>query len=60
MREAPGLSERRACQLVGMTRSSCRYAVRRQEPAGLRDRLRELAQERRRFGYRRLIRRLTD
>lgn len=54
MREAQGLSERRACQLVGMTRSSCRYAVRRQEPAGLRDRLRELAQERRRFGYRRL------
>jgi putative transposase len=54
MREAQGLSERRACQLVGMRRSSCRYAVRRQEPAGLRDRLRELAQERRRFGYRRL------
>ncbi len=54
MREARGLSERRACRLAGMARSSCRYAVRRQEPAGLRDRLRELAQERRRFGYRRL------
>ncbi len=54
MREAQGLSERRACQLVGMTRSSYRYAVRRQEPAGLRERLRGLAQERCRFGYRRL------
>ena len=54
MREAQGLSERRACELVGMTRSSYRYAFRRQEPAGLRGRLRELAQERRRFGYRRL------
>jgi putative transposase len=54
MREAPGLSERRACKLVGMTRSSYRYAVRRQEPGGLRERLRGLAQERCRFGYRRL------
>ncbi len=54
IREAQGLSERRACKLVGMTRSSYRYAVRRQEPAGLRERLRGLAQERCRFGYRRL------
>ncbi len=54
IREAQGLSERRACGLVGIKRSSCRYAVRRQEPAELRERLRELAQERRRFGYRRL------
>ena len=54
IREAHGLSERRACGLVGTHRSSCRYAVRRLEPAGLRDRLQGLAQERRRFGYRRL------
>jgi putative transposase len=54
MRETRELSERRACLLVGMTRSSYRYAARRQEPAELRERLRELAQERRRFGYRRL------
>ena len=52
MREAQGLSERRACELVGMKRSSYRYALRRREMAGLRGRLRELAQERRRFGYR--------
>lgn len=54
MRQAQGLSERRACELVGMKRSSYRYALRRPEPAGLRGRLRKLAQERRRFGYRRL------
>ena len=54
IREAHGISERRACALVGIERSSCRYALRRPEPAGLRGRLRELAQERRRFGYRRL------
>jgi putative transposase len=54
IREAQGLSERRACGLVGMKRSSYRYAGRRAEFGGLRGRLRELAQERRRFGYRRL------
>jgi putative transposase len=54
IREAHGLSERRACGLVGIRRSSCRYAGRRAEMGGLRGRLRELAQERRRFGYRRL------
>jgi hypothetical protein len=59
IRKAQELSERRACELVGMRRSSYRY-VRREEWPGLRGRLGELAQERRRFGYRRLIRRLTD
>ena len=54
IREAHGLSERRACGLVGIKRSSCRYVGRRPELGGLRERLRELAQERRRFGYRRL------
>ena len=47
-------SERRACQLAGIGRSSCRYQTRRREDAVLRARLRELAGERRRFGYRRL------
>jgi len=54
IREAHGLSERRACGLVGIKRSSCRYAGCRPELGGLRGRRRELAQERRRFGYRRL------
>ena len=54
MRQAHRLSERRACELVGMERSSYRYARRRQDESGLRRRLRELAAERRRYGYRRL------
>jgi putative transposase len=48
------LSERRACTLVGLGRSTCRYRPRRQDWPMLRDRLRTLAGERRRFAYRRL------
>jgi putative transposase len=48
------LSERRACALVGLGRSTCRYRSRRPDWPALRDRLRTLAGERRRFGYRRL------
>ena len=48
------LSERRACALVGHGRSTYRYRPRRPEWPALRDRLRELAGQRRRFGYRRL------
>jgi len=47
------LSERRACALVGLGRSTCRYRPRRQDSPMLRERLRTLAGERRRFGYRR-------
>ena len=53
-RETYGLSERRACQLVGIARRVVRYVPTRQDDAGLRSRLRALASERRRFGYRRL------
>jgi len=49
-----GLSERRACRLVGLVRGSCRYRPRRRDDGALRAKLCELAQERRRFGYRRL------
>lgn len=52
--EEVGLSERRACRLVGIGRSAARYEAQRKEPDGLRQRLRELASERRRYGYRRL------
>ena len=48
------MSERRACGLVEVNRSSVRYRRRRADDAPLRQRLRELANERRRFGYRRL------
>jgi putative transposase len=47
-------SERRACGLVGISRSSCRYRGTGRDDGPLQDRLRELAAERRRFGYRRL------
>ena len=52
--ERHGLSQRHACELVGLDRSTLRYRCRRQDDSALRQRLRELAAERRRFGYRRL------
>ena len=54
VREQAGLSERRACGLIGMHRGSWRYQRKERNEAALRDRLRELAAERPRFGYRRL------
>ena len=54
MREAHGISERRACILLGADRSMIRYRSTRPDDADLRARLRALARERRRFGYRRL------
>ena len=53
-RERHGLSERRACNLVGVSRRVIRYRSSRPDDGPLRQRLRELAAERRRFGYRRL------
>jgi len=50
-----GLSERRACSIVGADRTMIRYRVCRPPDTELRARLRELANERRRFGYRRLF-----
>jgi putative transposase len=52
--EQQGLSQRRACRLVGIDHSVLGYRSRRLDDAGLRRRLRELAAERRRFGYRKL------
>jgi putative transposase len=48
------LSQRRACGLMELDRGTCRYQPRRSEDGPLRVRLRELAESRRRFGYRRL------
>ncbi len=48
------VSERRACRVVGLHRSTHRYQSRREEPAGLRGRLREHAARRRRWGYKKL------
>ena len=55
VRERYGVSERQACRLVGIGRSTQRYRSRpRPEEESLRRRLRELAAQRPRFGYRRL------
>ena len=50
-----GLSERRACQIAGADRKMVRYRSQRAPDTALRGRLRDLANERRRFGYRRLF-----
>lgn len=47
-------SQRRACKLVGIEPKTHRYASRRPDDTAIRMRLRALAAERRRFGYRRL------
>jgi putative transposase len=47
-------SQRRACGLVGLHPKTYRYASKRTGDEGLRVKLRELASQRRRFGYRRL------
>jgi putative transposase len=49
-----GMSERRACRVIGSDRASVRYQATRPNDGALRERLKALAQERRRFGYRRL------
>ena len=48
------MSERRACRVIGCCRMTMRYEVVRQDDPVLRERLKELAKARRRFGYRRL------
>jgi putative transposase len=52
--ERHGHSERRACRLVGVDRSAFQYERADRGDGALRARLRALAGERRRFGYRRL------
>lgn len=52
--EDHGYSERRACRLIGVDRTAFQYRPKRGGDAAVRVRLRELANERRRFGYRRL------
>ncbi|MFC4296413.1 IS3 family transposase, partial [Novosphingobium tardum] len=49
-----GMSERRACRVIDADRKSVRYRSTRDDDADLREKLRELANQRRRFGYRRL------
>src|SRR5262249_36052581 len=49
-----GYSQRRACALIGIAPKTYRYVTSRDDDRGFRERLRTLAGERRRFGYRRL------
>ncbi|MBG0808200.1 IS3 family transposase [Methylosinus sp. H3A] len=55
LRAVMGLSERRACRIVAIDRKTARYASKRPADAELRAELRDLANARRRFGYRRLF-----
>jgi len=52
--EQKDYSQRRACRLVGLEPKTYRYRTSRPDDGALRLRLRALAGERRRFGYRRL------
>ncbi|MCC0065787.1 MAG: IS3 family transposase [Rhodovulum sp.] len=54
LRTSLEVSERRACTIIAADRSTVRYCSQRPDDAGVRARLRELADLRRRFGYRRL------
>lgn len=49
-----GLPERRACRLAELNRSTYQYEMQAQDDGGLRTRIRELAEQNRRYGYRRL------
>ena len=49
-----GMSERRACRVLGCCRMTMRYQALRIDDAALRERMKAIAHERRRFGYRRL------
>lgn len=55
LQQEHGASERRACRLVGVARSTRRYQPQPQQNDGtVRERLRTLSRERPRYGYRRL------
>lgn len=60
LRIAFALSERRACRLVGLNRSTQQYRARRRPDDALRVRLRELAALKPRYGYFRLHNALRD
>ena len=54
LRKAHRVSERRACSVLGVDRSSVRYRSVRPDDANLRKAMKAVADERRRFGYRRV------
>lgn len=48
------MSQRQACKAIGCCRMTVRYQTTRADDTSLRQRMRAIAQEHRRFGYRRL------
>ncbi|AML53775.1 integrase [Falsihalocynthiibacter arcticus] len=52
--EAHGVSQRRACDVLQIDRSTVRYLSRRGDDAELRDAIKRVSRERRRFGCRRI------
>ena len=54
LRTAFEMSERRACKTIGCCRMTVRHKKSRGDDGALRERIKALAHERRRFGYRRL------
>ena len=52
--EEHGLSERKACMLVGIHRSTVRYRSKKADESWLVDKIKEIAYEKKRFGYRRI------
>jgi len=54
LKEDFGMSERRACKAIGCCRMTVRYESTRPDDRDLRERMKEIAHERRRFGYRRV------
>jgi len=55
LKDAFGMSERRACKAIGCCRMTVRYEATRPDDREVRERMKAIAQERRRFGYRRLL-----
>lgn len=49
-----GISERKACKLVGVNRSTIRYKIQKANDSELNEKIRKIALEKRRFGYRRI------
>lgn len=52
--EVHGVNQRRACATLQVDRSTVRYQSRRADDAELRDAIKRVSRERRRFGYRRI------
>lgn len=57
---AAGLSQRRSCELVSLSRTTKRYVKREKHDAELRAKICDMAHARRRFGYRRITEKLRN